>query len=631
MKQKLLLKAMLLLCALVVGSSSVWAVEQVYKTLTFCNAGVDENKTAGYTSSWTETIGKAPNTFSWTITNFNNNNWGWKEGDLYIAKCGRKRTGSSPNYTYTPSVATITTKAAIDEAVTKVVVTLTAIIASDYNSIKLYMASTDAFDEDNDDYFETITLGSIPTSAGNMTITIPEAKRAANRYYKIEFDTKGTTNTNGHTGVTKVEYYYNQASSANLDHIVLGGTYPTEFYVGDTFTHDGLTVTAHYDDASTLDVTSSASFSNPDMSTPGTKTVTVSFEENSVEKSATYDITVSPVPPVVLTLDFTTNIFGLPEGSANKTTAQNTYTYNGYDYTLAGGGTGNGYYFSSYNGENYLMMGKNGSTFTFPAYPFDVKRIKVYGRSGAASGVKFNIFVGSDPICEEATGSDVDHVFDIPSAKQTAGTVYSIKTITTDKNMQITKIELYGDDAAPAYVAASGYSTLATTCGLDFSAATPVGLEAYVASAVSASAVTLTAINEAPASTGVILKGAKNTVYTIPVKSDAAAVGTNYLHAAVTATACAANEVYILQSGQFHLVNAASTIPAGKAYLLANDVPASAPGYLGFDFGSTNISATNFTNDTNNSEVFYNLAGQRVANPTKGLYIVNGRKVVIKY
>ena len=28
--------------------------------------------------------------------------------------------------------------------------------------------------------------------------------------------------------------------------------------------------------------------------------------------------------------------------------------------------------------------------------------------------------------------------------------------------------------------------------------------------------------------------------------------------------------------------------------------------------------------------VFYNLAGQQVAQPTKGLYIVNGKKVVIK-
>ena len=30
------------------------------------------------------------------------------------------------------------------------------------------------------------------------------------------------------------------------------------------------------------------------------------------------------------------------------------------------------------------------------------------------------------------------------------------------------------------------------------------------------------------------------------------------------------------------------------------------------------------------SNTYYNMAGQRVANPTKGLYIVNGKKVIIK-
>ena len=31
-----------------------------------------------------------------------------------------------------------------------------------------------------------------------------------------------------------------------------------------------------------------------------------------------------------------------------------------------------------------------------------------------------------------------------------------------------------------------------------------------------------------------------------------------------------------------------------------------------------------------NEKSVYNLSGQRVANPTKGLYIVNGKKVIIK-
>ena len=615
MKKTTLVKTMLLLCALVVGSGSVWATDQVYKTLTFCNAGVDENKTTGYTSSWTETVGG----FNWTIVNFNNNNWGWKDGDLYIAKCGRKYTGKAASPTYTPSVATITTGAAIDEAVTKVVVTLTAINASDYNSIKLYMASNSTFDAN----LETFTVTPIPTAAGNMTITIPEAKRAANRFYKIEFDTKGTTSSNGHTGVTKVEYYYDQVSSANLDHIVLGGTYQTEFYVGDTFTHDGLTVTAHYDDASTLDVTTSATYSVPDMSTPGTKTITVSFEESSVTKTATYDITVSPVPPVVLALDFTTNILNLPESGA---TTETGYTYGGYTYNLAAPDA----YFWQKNGAHYVLMGKTGATFKFPAYPFVVKRIKVYGRSDASGNSKFNIYVGEDAICTKVTSSKVDHIFNIPSAKQTAGTVYTIKS-TANYNMQITKIELYGDDAAPAYVAASGYSTLATTCGLDFANAIPAGLEAYVVSEVTASSVTLNAINEAPASTGVILKGDGGTVYTIPVKTDAAAVGTNYLHAAETAYSCTADEVYILQSGKFHLVNAASTVPAGKAYLLASDVPASARELsFVFDNGTTGVNAISDEKLVIGNSQFFDLQGRKIVNPTKGLYIMNGKKVVIK-
>ena len=179
-------------------------------------------------------------------------------------------------------------------------------------------------------------------------------------------------------------------------------------------------------------------------------------------------------------------------------------------------------------------------------------------------------------------------------------------------------------------IAASGYSSLASAYGLNFAGATPAGLEAYVASAITAGGVTLNAVTEAPASTGVILKGTPGETYNIPVKADAAAVGTNYLHAAVAAYNCAANEVYILKGGKFCKVTAASTVPAGKAYLLASDVPASAP-ELEFNFGgTTGIKSVDSGQLTVDSSEVYNLAGQRVAQPTKGLYIVNGRKVVIK-
>ena len=44
--------------------------------------------------------------------------------------------------------------------------------------------------------------------------------------------------------------------------------------------------------------------------------------------------------------------------------------------------------------------------------------------------------------------------------------------------------------------------------------------------------------------------------------------------------------------------------------------------------GTTGIQNVNRETITNNR--YYNLAGQRVAQPTKGMYIVNGKKVIIK-
>ena len=95
----------------------------------------------------------------------------------------------------------------------------------------------------------------------------------------------------------------------------------------------------------------------------------------------------------------------------------------------------------------------------------------------------------------------------------------------------------------------------------------------------------------------------------------------------MTATAIDANKAYILQDGLFHLVNAASTIPAGKAYLLASDITGGGARSLNFTFDATAIKAVE--GEIQNGE-FYNVAGQRVAQPTKGLYIVNGKKVVVK-
>lgn len=181
-----------------------------------------------------------------------------------------------------------------------------------------------------------------------------------------------------------------------------------------------------------------------------------------------------------------------------------------------------------------------------------------------------------------------------------------------------------------ATIAGSGFSTIASAYALDC-ANLPSGLTAYKVTTVGASNVALEEVTEAVAAgTGLILKGTAEETYNIPVVASGTDISaTNKLKAAVAEKAVEANEVYILKGGEFCKVTAASTVPAGKAYLLASDVPASARA-LDIVIGeTTGINAAQLNNEVLNGE-FFNLQGQRVAAPTKGLYIVNGKKVIIK-
>ena len=65
------------------------------------------------------------------------------------------------------------------------------------------------------------------------------------------------------------------------------------FNVNDTFNYSGLVVTAHYSDSSTQTITTGYTVSSPDMSTAGSKTITVTYSG----KTATYTITVTSSTP----------------------------------------------------------------------------------------------------------------------------------------------------------------------------------------------------------------------------------------------------------------------------------------------------------------------------------------------
>ena len=71
---------------------------------------------------------------------------------------------------------------------------------------------------------------------------------------------------------------------------------------------------------------------------------------------------------------------------------------------------------------------------------------------------------------------------------------------------------------------------------------------------------------------------------------------------------------------------AGKTVAKNRAYLQTSIAASRID--MNFDEEVTGIKLVE-TSKSNN-EGYYNLAGQRVAQPTNGLYIVNGRKVIIK-
>ena len=138
-----------------------------------------------------------------------------------------------------------------------------------------------------------------------------------------------------------------------------------------------------------------------------------------------------------VTLDFTTNGWGLPEAKANI--AKEAASFTNGEYTIQLQGSTSGYYF---NADGYLLLGKQDATLTLPAFSFDVKRIEIIGREGASTSTLENIYVGDVAVSTQCTGATGTNVFDIAAEYQAAGNVYVLK-IENAKNAQVTYIKVY--------------------------------------------------------------------------------------------------------------------------------------------------------------------------------------------
>ena len=177
-------------------------------------------------------------------------------------------------------------------------------------------------------------------------------------------------------------------------------------------------------------------------------------------------------------------------------------------------------------------------------------------------------------------------------------------------------------------LAADGYSTYCSENRLDISKTT--GVTAYIVNNVTETTVELQEVSVIPAETGFILKGTGNALYDLyKTSNEVDDVTGNQLHGTLTETAAPANS-FALSTKKgvtgFYPVSTGLMIPAHKAYLTATGSMARSLSIDGEVTGILNVDS--YVNAIPSE--YYSIHGIKVVRPTKGIYISNGKKVVIK-
>ena len=176
-----------------------------------------------------------------------------------------------------------------------------------------------------------------------------------------------------------------------------------------------------------------------------------------------------------------------------------------------------------------------------------------------------------------------------------------------------------------------GYATYSTYYDVEVS-----GADAYTAALDFDNAtITCTKITDGkvPAGAGVLLFGDASAEVTLTPTTGAAALSGNDLKGTTLADGTLAdkgsNDYYVLSGNTFKKFTG-TTFSANKAYFeVASGVVQARAFSIVFGDESTGISQIETETKSMDGSV-YSLSGQRVSQPVKGLYIVNGKKVLVK-
>ena len=669
MKHRNLLKTMLLLCALVAGTSMSWATDVVAYTLT---------PTSGSNNSYTGNCDIEISGITWNLVG-NSQQIPWRIGGKSLSNVDRE----------------LYSKTAITDDVTKIIVTHGGASSITVNSMTVIVSK-------NSDFSSPVsTLTPSFVADDDITITRPDGKNWSNCYFKFVYNVSVSGSSNKYLVFKEAKFYKEQIAITSIslpstETVGVGGTVtltPTVTPANYTETVDwesddegvatvsstgvvtGVAAgTAHikakaHDNPSTIygecTVTVTAPIAVNGVTLKSSTTIEVGKTETLVPTISPVDATNKNVvwftdddskvsvdddgvitglavtdTPVVITVvtedggkEAECEVTVIPKNTdVNLTSPISITTWPTLSYGDAAEYEAGGVCFTATQCMNNagLQFKKSEGILASPLIKSTYGYTVIVTTNTTGTGT-LTLQIGSETPVSISSGSSTTY-----SATTSNTSVAFTLTNSSSKACNIASLSIV--PYVPVTVTSDGYATLASSFALDF---TDAATYAYIAKADGRTGVTFERIKKVPANTGVLLYKDGGATENIPVldgEADAT-TGNVFVPGTGAAVASVSGDLhnYILNKPTAKPIGfykaAGQTVAANKAYIQIDySVVAGIKEFItlpGMEDDATSIQNSKF--EIQNEEApIYNLAGQRISKMQKGINIVNGKKIMVK-
>jgi len=352
----------------------------------------------------------------------------------------------------------------------------------------------------------------------------------------------------------------------------------------------------------------------------GSATITISSAESTTQKAASATLTVAVCEPLEAVSSATFDGSTVTKDTyKSQTNVNNIMIYATSSKTVKVSDSG-----------FYLSGGASVSNGVINPCGLEVLvqgPVSITVTQNANEGRTLKIDAGSENLgSTKTTGSDVTETFNYEGTEECSIYIYSGGSGITVKSIVIAPLASEGKEISVGYQ----YTTHCYDVALDFS---DLDVTAYYVSAVSSTEATLATFenNIVPAKTGFIVKNdnyASTTTITVPEAASEGTAVESKLVGVLEATPIDATSDnatnYILYNGEF-IPTSGGTLGANRAYLPIESTSTSGAKLSIVFEGATGINEVNAA--ANNGKI-YNLQGIEVKNADKGLFIINGKKVI---